>query len=138
MTILFDTNVVLDVLLKRRPHERAARRLINRVEMGDLIGVLGATTITTIDYVAGRVIGKEKTHRDLRNLFRLFEIAAVNRAVLKSALESDFTDFEDAVLHEAGQRMGVDGIVTRSADDFTGARLTIYTPAELLQAVRQR
>lgn len=134
MTILFDTNVVLDVLLKRAPHEAAARWLIDRVETGDLIGVLGATTITTIDYVAGRAIGKEKTHRDLRSLFRLFEIAAVNRAVLESVLDSDFVDFEDfedAVLHEAGCRMGVDGIVTRDRDGFSSATLPIYTPLEL-------
>lgn len=132
MTILFDTNVVLDVLLKRAPHEEAARWLIDRVEGGALIGVLGATTVTTIDYVAGRAIGKAKMRRDLRSLFRLFEIAAVNRAVLESALESDFTDFEDAVLHEAGRRMDVDGIVTRDSEGFAAAIVPIYTPPELV------
>lgn len=137
MTILFDTNVVLDVLLKRAPHEEAARRLIDRVEGGALIGVLGATTVTTIDYVAGRAIGKAKMRRDLRRLFRLFEIAAVNRAVLESALESDFTDFEDAVLHEAGRRMDVDGIVTRDSEDFSAATVPIYTPPELVELLNR-
>jgi predicted nucleic acid-binding protein len=137
MTILFDTNVVLDVLLKRAPHEGSARWLIDRVETGDLIGVLGATTITTIDYVAGRAIGREKTHRDLRNLFRLFEIAAVNRAVLEAALDSDLADFEDAVLHEAGQHMGVDGIVTRDSEDFSAATVPIYTPPELVELLNR-
>ncbi len=133
MTILFDTNVVLDVLLKRAPHEQVARGLIDRVEAGVIIGMLGATTVTTIDYVAGRAIGKAKTRQDLRNLFRLFEIAAVNRAVLEAALESDFADLEDAVLHEAGLRAGADGIVTRDSDGFSTARLPIYTPPELVE-----
>lgn len=137
MTILFDTNVVLDVLLKRAPHEKTARWLIGRVEAGDLIGVLGATTVTTMDYVAGRAIGVKKTRRDLQALFRIFEIAAVNRAVLEAALESVFDDFEDAVLHEAGRRAGVDGIVTRDGEGFTTATLPIYTPAELVEGLRR-
>lgn len=135
MTILFDTNVVLDVLLKRVPHEKTARWLVDRVEAGDMIGMLGATTITTIDYVAGRAIGVEKTHRDLHALFRIFEIATVNRAVLEAALESDFEEFEDAVLHEAGRRAGVDGIVTRDGDGFTAATFPVYTPSELAETL---
>lgn len=137
MTILFDTNVVLDVLLKRSPHEQAARWLVDRVETGEIIGILGATTVTTIDYVAGRAIGKEKTRRDLHSLLRLFEVAAVNRAVLEAALESGFADFEDAVLHEAGLRTGADGIVTRDSDGFSTATIPVYTPPELMELLKR-
>ena len=61
----------------------------------------------------------------------LFSIAEVNRKTLVAALESDFSDFEDAVLYQAGVYAGVNGFVTRNIKDFTLAEQSIYTPSEL-------
>lgn len=60
MRILFDTNVVLDVLLKREPYEENARWLVDRVEKGYVNGLLGSTTVTTIYYVASKAVGETK------------------------------------------------------------------------------
>jgi len=48
MKILFDTNVILDVLLDREPFSDLATKLLSRVEKKELEGFLGATTVTTI------------------------------------------------------------------------------------------
>ncbi|MBA3260765.1 MAG: PIN domain-containing protein [Gemmatimonadales bacterium] len=58
MRVLFDTNVILDVLLARAPHVGPATALLDKVAANELDGVLGATTITTIHYLATRVVGK--------------------------------------------------------------------------------
>lgn len=71
----------------------------------------------------------------MHDVLQLFQIAPVNRSVLENAVAAGFEDFEDAVLHEAARQARADGIVTRNADDFTDATLTIYTPAELVQAL---
>ena len=36
MKVLFDTNVILDVLLNREPHAAASARLLSRAEAGDV------------------------------------------------------------------------------------------------------
>ena len=54
MRVLFDTNVVLDVLLARAPHAAAATTLFDYVARKDLDGLLGATTLTTIFYLAAK------------------------------------------------------------------------------------
>ena len=51
MKILFDTNVVLEVLQQRKPHFIFSAPLMNRVEQGTLTGLLCATTMTTIAYL---------------------------------------------------------------------------------------
>lgn len=138
MRILFDTNVIVDVFLERGPFFGPAAQLLDAVEHGELEGLLGATTVTTVYYLVSKV-KKEATAREtIGGLLQLFEVAAVNRTVLEQATASAFSDFEDAVLHEAGRRSSAEGIVTRDKGDFTAATLTIYTPAELLQALRQR
>ena len=45
MRILFDTNVVLDVLEERAPHHTDAATLFSAVDRGWITGLLSATTI---------------------------------------------------------------------------------------------
>jgi predicted nucleic acid-binding protein len=135
MKVLFDTNVILDVLLARRPHVRAAAVLLNYVDQGKIEGVVCATTVTTLHYLASKAVGAEKAIQHLRTLLEMFGVAAVDSSVLKSALELSFSDFKDAVLHEAGRASGVGAIVTRNTRDFAKATLSILSPDELLAVV---
>jgi predicted nucleic acid-binding protein len=130
--VLFDTNVVLDVMLEREPFVRDAAKLMSRVEKGDIDGLLCATTITTIHYLATKVVGSKKTRQELSKLLALFEVASVNRLVIAGALESKLVDFEDAVLHEAARHADGRAIVTRDPADFRLAALPVYSPGDLL------
>ena len=134
--MLFDTNIVLDVLLNREPFATVGAQLFSQVERGTLPGWLCATTVTTVHYLAQKSLGPEQARQKIRTLLKLFEMAPVNRAVLESALVSRLADFEDAVLHEAAVHAGAPGIVTRDPAGFKGARLPVYAPNELLKALK--
>src|SRR3989338_2917261 len=136
--MVFDTNVVLDVLLDREPFATVGARLFSHVERGTLPGYLCATTVTTIHYLAEKTLGAEQARVNIRSLLRLFEVAPVNRAVLEGALASRLQVFEDGVVHEAALHVGAQGIVTRDPAGFKGARLPIYTPDELWKALQTR
>ena len=112
MNILFDTNVVLDVLLDRKPFSAPASVIFSWVEEGDFIGFLGATTVTTIFYLATKVVGSKKAEEEISKLLSIFAIAPVNRAVLEAAIDSKFADFEDAVLYESARHANVQAIVS--------------------------
>lgn len=136
MRVLFDTNVVLDVLLARPPHAAAATDLLEFVSRKELDGVIGATTVSTIFYLAAKAAGAKSARRHIASLLSLFDIAAVSRGVLADALELDFREYEDAVVHEAARHGGASAIVTRDPTGFEGATLRIYSPEELLRLVR--
>lgn len=135
MRVLFDTNVLLDVLLDRAPHAETAMRLLSLVDGGVIDGVLAATTITTIHYLAARACGADLAARYLHDLLDMFEVAPVGRDVVEGALRLSLSDYEDAVLHEAGRAVGADGVVTRNIGDFTGGSLPVFSPPELLSAI---
>jgi len=40
MRVLFDTNVILDVLLDRKPFSKPASNLLSKVENGEITGVI--------------------------------------------------------------------------------------------------
>lgn len=136
MRVLIDTNVVLDVLMAREPHLERALALFGAIESGRLRGVLGATTVTTIFYLAAKAAGAEAARRHVRVLLELFDVASVDRAVLMRALDAGFADFEDGILHEAAGAAGADAVVTRDRSGFASATLPVFTPAAFLAALR--
>lgn len=135
MKVLFDTNVILDLLLARQPYEREAARLVAAVERSQLTGYLCATTITTLFYLYAKSSSSVQARKATGQLLTLFDVAPVNRGVLQLALEREFGDYEDAVLHEAARIAGVEAIVTRNSKDFRQASLRIYQPEELVVAL---
>jgi len=137
LKVLFDTNVVLDVLLDRQPFRDPAALLFSKVERKELTGVLGATTLTTIYYLVAKASGSAVARSAVRDLIGLFQIAAVNQEVLSKAVESSLKDFEDAVLAEAGILESVDAIVTRDPEDFRDNPLPVLSPQELQTALEE-
>jgi predicted nucleic acid-binding protein len=133
--ILFDTNIVLDVLLSRAPYSTLATRLFSEVEHKRIQGYLCATTLTTVDYLATKAVGKTEAKVAICALLELFSIAEVNQQTLKAATYSNFSDFEDGVLYYAGVYAGVDGFVTRNGKDFKSATHPIYSPDELWEVM---
>jgi predicted nucleic acid-binding protein len=134
--VLFDTNVVLDVLLDRVPFSVPAARLFAHVESGGLEGYLCATTVTTIHYLAAKQIGRPRAKDHLIDLLKLFEVAPVNRLVLETALSTSLSDFEDAVILAAAHHAGIEALITRNAKDFRNKLLPIHSPDQLLQIMK--
>ncbi len=135
MKILFDTNVILDVLLDREPFSNDASFLLSKVEQSEIIGFLCATTITTIHYLAAKALGGKTASNHIQNLLSLFVIAPVNRLVLENAVISGFKDFEDSVLHEAACHAGAKYIITRNPSDFKNSTLPVFEPREFIRAM---
>lgn len=132
MRVLFDTNVLMDVLLDRRPFVEDSAQVMDQVVRGTITGLLGATTVTTIFYLASTEVGSKPAMRQIEKLMALFEIAPVTRSVLQAAMTSKSPDFEDAVLAEAAQQAGAQAIVTRNLKDFAHSPVRAYTPKQWL------
>ena len=135
MNILFDTNVIMDVLLEREPFLDSAVKLFALVDNGRIKGSICATTVTTVFYIAAKDFGRRRARDQVHGLLGLFEVAPVDRDVLDGALDLDFSDYEDAVLHEAARAVGATAIVTRDRRDFANSAIPALDPQELLAAV---
>lgn len=136
MRVFFDTDVVLDVLLEREPHVATAAKLFALLDHDLLEGVISATTVTTVFYIAAKSFGRRRALDQVRSLLDLFNVVPVDRGVLASALSLGFADYEDGVIHEAAR--SADAIVTRDRRGFTHAALPIVDPAELLAVMATR
>ncbi len=132
MRVLFDADVTLDLLLDREPYSENVAILFSKSERGELSGYLCATTITTIHYLSSRVLGSKKARDSIRKLLSFLEVAAVDRSVIMSALESKIGDFEDGVIAESARFAETSAIITRNIRDYHGSKIPACTPGEFL------
>jgi predicted nucleic acid-binding protein len=131
--LLFDTDVILDLLLDREPFADATAQLFSRVEKGDITGYVCATTVTTIHYLTAKAGGTGKARKSIQKLLSLLEVAPVSRAVLEGALESKYDDFEDGVVAEAAHHVEAGAIVTRNVRHYRNSAVPAYLPSEILK-----
>ena len=78
----------------------------------------------------------DELERELFRLMALFEIASVNRTVIKDALIAKFSDFEDSIIYQAAHHAGADAIVSRDSKGFKQSTIPVYSPAELLNILQ--
>ena len=128
--VLLDVNVVLDVLLDRRPFAAAAASVWSAVEDGRAVGLLSAHAVTTLHYLNAREAGVRVARETTEALLSVFEVAAVDRTVLDAALALGWKDFEDAVTAAAARRARCEALVTRNARDFKGSPVRVLTTPE--------
>jgi len=126
--ILFDTNVVLDVLLDRQPYVEASAAAWAAVETGISEGMLAAHAVTTIHCLVRKEMGTIKAKRIVSAILRVFGVAAVHGAVVQEALQLPFSDFEDAVTAAAARLASCEWIVTRDPKGFRGSPVRSLTP----------
>jgi predicted nucleic acid-binding protein len=126
--ILFDTNVVLDVLLDRQPYAEASAGAWAAVEAGVAEGMLAAHAVTTIHYLVRKEKGSTRAGRIISAILTVFGVAAVNGAVVREALQMPLSDFEDAVTAAAARLAGCELIVTRDPKGFRGSPIRPLTP----------
>ncbi|MGP8243621.1 MAG: PIN domain-containing protein [Bryobacteraceae bacterium] len=136
--VLFDANVVLDVLLDRKPHAEASAAAWAALETGAAEGVLSAHAVTTIHYLVRKEAGTAKARQTILAIMNVFAVAAVDDAVIREALQSSARDFEDAVTAAAALLAGCDYIVTRGPKGFRGSPVRSLTPEAVVPILGKR
>ena len=129
--VLFDTNVILDVLLEREPYYAASVAALDRIGRDDVEGIVSAHAVTTLSYLLDKRVGRARSRRVLSTLLSKMRIAAVTESVIRRALASRVLDFEDAVCDAAAAEAGADVIVTRNLADFRHGTTLAVLPAAL-------
>ena len=133
MRILIDTNVILDVLLRREPFYQAGRSVLEMAKYSEIEEIISASAVTDIYYVVNRTMKNPAVVRELMSRLLLFvRVATVSEREIRYAMELSWDDFEDAVQYSAAFFARTDAVVTRDAAGFSLAQLPIYSPDEFL------
>ena len=130
--VLFDLNVVLDVLTGRAPHFQDSARLWALAEASQIDGYVAAHSFTTLFYLYRRQADSQVAYQAIRNMLRVFDVAGVDRASIQKACDLAWHDFEDAVQCCAASAFSCDYLVTRDPQGYQGQAIAVLQPAEFL------
>lgn len=130
--LLFDLNVVLDVLFERKAHFAEAAALWQASREGRLCGLLPAHGFTTIHYLVRQHKGGEFARQALTDLLNVFHVAGVDETVIHRAAALNWTDFEDAVVAAAAEVAGCEAVVSRDPAGFSRSPVPVLTPKAAL------
>ena len=134
MKLLIDTNVVLDVLLRREPFFRTAAEVLNLTQLDEVREYVSASAITDIYYIANKQMKDRDAVRDLlKRLLMIVSVAAVSEREIQNALNLAWGDFEDSVQYSVALLNEMDGIVTRNPSDYQEANIRIWLPEQALE-----
>ena len=131
-TLLVDLNVVLDILLDRKPHVVASGAVWAKIEKGEAKGFLAAHGVTTIHYLIENDRGVSVAKQAIERIVQVLEVAPVDGRVIRSALNLPWPDFEDAVCAAAAQATNCDAIVSRDPSGFPDSPVPVLDPRAAL------
>ncbi len=133
MKILVDTNIVLDVMLKREPFYKSSLEILGLTKRDDVEEYVSASAITDIYYLAYRQLrDKEVVKKLMKKLLTVVSVASVSEQEIENALSLEWNDFEDSVQYSVAFVQEMEGIVTRNPNDYKEAKIKIWKPEELL------
>jgi len=134
MKILIDTNVALDILLRRQDYANAAL-VFSLTQHGIISSYISASAITDIFYLSQKDLGKKAAREHLKSMLRVFKPATVTADHIHQALDFEWDDFEDSVQYVVGESFSADYIVTGNVMDFTTGEIPAITPERFLKTI---
>ena len=136
MKVLIDTNIALDVLLKRIPHYEKSAKVLVLSEKREIDAYISASAVTDIYYITRKVLQDKRNTIDLlRKLINVVNVAAVTGDNVRHALELEWDDFEDSLQYMVGENLPVEYIITRNLRDFEHGSIKAITPEEFLKYI---
>jgi hypothetical protein len=133
--VLFDLNILLDVLQVREPFYADSAQALALAEIGRVQGLLAAHSWTTLFYLYTKSHNTGVARVRLTELLQFLSVAPVDQSVIEQALNLPYDDYEDAVQMVAALRSGAQYLLTRNVADFEPGPLPVLQPGELLAIV---
>ena len=131
--VFIDTDVIVDFLTDRKPFSLESAIILSLIDQKKIKGCVSSLSFSNLYYVLRKFGTHKKVINSLQELSELVDILKVDSEIIKSALTSDFKDFEDSIQYFAAQEQKkVDCIVTRNIKDYKDSSLPVMTPETFL------
>jgi predicted nucleic acid-binding protein len=133
--IILDTNIILDLVLERSKDQVGLKKFYASVINGDFKCYTTTAIIQTSSYWITKEKGSANAKRILLALLNDVTIIEATQHTVVTALQSNFTDIEDALQYYTALQHNVDAFISRDKDFIKSAipQLPVYHPLEFIK-----
>lgn len=134
MNIVFDTNIIIDVVAKREPFVANSAAVMKMAEQKVFAAAMTANTVTDVYYILQKYLADRDTiAKALLNIMDILDVLDITRQRCLDAFKLPITDYEDALLAECARQWGAEYIITRNTRDFADSPIKAIAPDEFLR-----
>ncbi len=133
MRIFFDTNILVDVLLDRKPFVADSEGAILRCEALGAEMFIAWHGLATAYYLLKRGRTETEALAEVDKILAWARVADGTDAHARHARSLGFGDFEDALQAAAAEACSADWIITRNTQDFALSAVSALAPTEFLR-----
>ena len=130
--LFFDTNVLLDVVLRREAFLADAAGVWALCETGEAKGFVSAVSLNNVHYVAAKFVGRDNALAAIRLILGIFSVVPLDEAILREAADVPHKDFEDDIQLASALRCGASCILSRDRDHYPVGVLPVLSPRDFL------
>jgi len=132
MKIFVDTNIFLDVILKRNGFYAESSKIWSLVSEKRIKGFISAISVNNLYYILKKLIKNEKVNELISQILEEFEIISLTKDILRLAKNIEGKDFEDSIQYFSAIMNKCDYIVTRDKTGFPDYGIKSVSPKEFL------
>lgn len=130
--IFVDTNIVIDLLTKRKEFYKSASELFSLADYKKVKLAISSLTFANTYYLLSKELTHKKAKEILRKFRLLVKVLPLNDKIIDLSLNSDFNDFEDAVQYYTVLENKFEIIITRNLKDFRLSKIPVMTADDYL------
>ncbi|MCD4682508.1 MAG: PIN domain-containing protein [Bacteroidales bacterium] len=131
--ILVDTNIIIDLLTKRKEFYKPASWLFTLSDNNELELAISSLTFANTYYMLSKELDSGKAKEILRKFKLLVKILPMDDKIIDLSLNSDFKDFEDAIQYYTAIENKLDMIITRNLKDFKLSKIPVMTANDYIK-----
>jgi predicted nucleic acid-binding protein len=131
--IFIDSDIILDVLAQREKFYPHAAKLFTLLDKRQIAGFTSPIVFANIHYILSKQKSKEYALQGLRKLRALISVLPVDDKIIDLALNTSFSDFEDAIQYHTAKSYEINFLITRNKKHYTQSKISICTAEEYLE-----
>lgn len=128
LKIYVDTNIFLDSILDR--DRGIAKQVLFFLEDKDFEIILNDISIVNIHYFSKKGLESKSLQEYINAFLDEYTIVSADREILRSAINSDFKDFEDAVQYFCAKEKKANLIITNDKKGFQNSDIDTISSAD--------
>ncbi len=134
--VFIDTNIIIDVLLGRKPFLFEALNIFQLADDGIIELYASVLSFVNAMYVARKELGKGVAFQKLKEFYTFITVSPIGNEELVAAFAMEGKDFEDDLQYCSALDAECDVIVTRDLEGFSkDGEIAVMSPKEFLNSL---
>ena len=134
MKVFLDNNILIDLLSNRGASTSLSFQVIKSSIMKGNELFISSLSVANACYITRKELSDSVFKQKIYALRPDITITEIGQEAILFALDSDWTDCEDALQYYSAQEVGANVIVTRNKRDFDKSLIPVQTPQEFLHS----